>query len=188
MEQLLLSCRALSSPTLCRFIPALSQRPQDHLTHKGNFSVVLPRKNKFLSTVVTFSLTHKGNFSIVLPRKNKFLSTVVTFSLTHKGNFSIVLPRKNKFLSTVVTFHQNGKNETTSHAQKGCRYNCNAYIGLMRELRENHVLLYKLQGSLKASVEVGEWAMKGLARHRCRQVETAPAGGSGAAGIAEHNR
>ena len=27
MEQLLLSCRALSSPTLCRFIPALSQRP-----------------------------------------------------------------------------------------------------------------------------------------------------------------
>jgi len=33
MEQLLLSCRALSSPTLCRFIPALSQRPSD-LTDK----------------------------------------------------------------------------------------------------------------------------------------------------------
>jgi len=27
MEQLLLSCRALSSPTLCRFIQALSVRP-----------------------------------------------------------------------------------------------------------------------------------------------------------------
>ena len=27
MEQLLLLCRALSSPTLCRFIPALSVRP-----------------------------------------------------------------------------------------------------------------------------------------------------------------
>ena len=27
MVQLLLSCRALSSPTLCRFIPALSERP-----------------------------------------------------------------------------------------------------------------------------------------------------------------
>ena len=27
MDQLLLSCGALSSPTLCRFIPALSQRP-----------------------------------------------------------------------------------------------------------------------------------------------------------------
>ncbi len=27
MEQLFLSCRALSSPTLCRFIPAFSLRP-----------------------------------------------------------------------------------------------------------------------------------------------------------------
>jgi len=27
MVQLLLSCSALSSPTLCRFIPALSERP-----------------------------------------------------------------------------------------------------------------------------------------------------------------
>ncbi len=27
VDQLILSCRALSSPTLCRFIPALSQRP-----------------------------------------------------------------------------------------------------------------------------------------------------------------
>jgi hypothetical protein len=35
MVQLLLSCRALSSPTLCRFIPALSGRP--HLCDEGAF-------------------------------------------------------------------------------------------------------------------------------------------------------
>lgn len=49
-----------------------------------------------------------------------------------------------------------GRGQKTATTNKKVNRNWNAYIGIMRELRENHLLLHKLQGIQKVTMEVGD--------------------------------
>ena len=54
---------------------------------------------------------------------------------------------------------QDGKDTAN---KKGGKIHWNVYIGIMRQLRECHVLLHKLQGIQKMTLDVGEDTFKGL--------------------------